>query len=97
MSAASALLLTSAPIRKPFSEVSSIPRSGSALMSTRWAGVSICSFIRSTKLVPPAMNLAAGSAAEAQAAATPLGSFVTEGFHVRPPSATSRIAATILA
>jgi len=71
-SAASPLFVTNAPMRSPCSGVSSMPRSGSALMSTRFAGVSISSFIRSTRLVPPAMNLVAGRAADAQADATSL-------------------------
>src|SRR6266478_699156 len=45
---------------------------GSRVISTSCAGASICSFIRSTRFVPPAMNLAVGCAAEAQADATSL-------------------------
>jgi len=39
---------------------SSIAASGSRPISIRRAGVSICSFMRSMRLVPPAMSLAAG-------------------------------------
>src|SRR5437870_5289363 len=59
-------------MRKPPSAVSSMRASGSRVMSTSCAGASICSFIRSTRFVPPATNLAAGSAADAQADAMSL-------------------------
>ena len=72
MSAARALFVTRAPMRRPPSSISSISASGNIPMSTRCAGVSICIFMRSMRLVPPATNLAAGWAAAAQASATPL-------------------------
>ena len=52
--------------------VSSTRSSGSRLISTSCAGVSICSFMRSTRFVPPAMNLAVGWEADAQADAISL-------------------------
>ena len=68
-SAATWLLVVIAPIRRPPSGVSSTWASGRRPTSIRCAGVSISSFIRSSRLVPPAMNLAFGvSAADFTAA-----------------------------
>ena len=60
--AARSVLRTSAPIRKPPSGVTSILSSASPFTSMRCAGFSISSFMRSSRLVPPAMNLALGIA-----------------------------------
>jgi hypothetical protein len=54
-------------MRKPPSGVSSILSSGRRLMSISWDGVSTCNFIRSSKLVPPAMIFAPGLTAAAAA------------------------------
>ena len=52
----------------------------------RCVGVSIWSFIRSSRLVPPAMNLAPGlRAAAAAASAGERGALVGEGLHALPP------------
>ena len=53
---------TSAPIRKPPRAVASILSKGSLEMSMSFAGRSTSIRIRSTRLVPPAMNFAAGLA-----------------------------------
>ena len=91
-SAARSVLRTSAPIRRPPSGVGSIRFSARSLTSIRCAGVSICSFIRSSRLVPPAMNLAPGYARRGGrrfgGRARP---FVGEGLHRFTP-ATSAIA-----
>jgi hypothetical protein len=59
-------------MRRPPSAVSSMSASGSMPISMRYVGVSISSFIRSMRLVPPAMNLAVGSrAADAHAEVKP--------------------------
>ena len=50
-------------MRKPPAAVSSIDLSGSLEISMSRAGRSTYAFIRSTRLVPPAMNFAPGSAA----------------------------------
>jgi hypothetical protein len=55
-------------MRRPPSCVGSIVSSFSPFTSIRCAGVSICSFIRSSRLVPPAMNFASGRRAAAAAA-----------------------------
>src|SRR5436190_1761213 len=54
------LLRTSAPTRTPPSGSGSIALSGSALMSSRTAGRSTWSFIRSTIVVPPARQRVEG-------------------------------------
>ena len=97
MSAASALL------RDPRADAQAAVRrslrsrqAAARLMSTRCAGVSIWSFMRSSRLVPPAMNLAPGSRRRCAGGCDAAGAFVAERLHVRPPSATSRIAATML-
>lgn len=54
-------------MRNPPASVGSTLSSLRPLTSIRWAGVSISSFIRSSRLVPPAMNLAPGLAAAAAA------------------------------
>jgi hypothetical protein len=60
-----------APTRSPPSAVASISASGNRLTSIRCDGCSIPSFIRSSRLVPPAMNLAFGvSAADLTAPST---------------------------
>jgi hypothetical protein len=51
------VLETSAPIRRPPACVSSILSKPNPLTSMRCVGVSISSFMRSIRLVPPAMNL----------------------------------------
>jgi hypothetical protein len=61
-------LRTSAPILKPPSGVGSILSSARSFTSMRCGGVSICSFIRSSRFVPPAMNLAPLMRAAAEAA-----------------------------
>ena len=57
-SAAASEFAAWAPIRSPPSGSSSMSFKGSRLMSTRWVGCSISSFIRSSRLVPPLMNFA---------------------------------------
>ena len=90
------MLRTSAPMRSPPSGVGSILSRPRPLTSIRCAGVSICSFIRSSRLVPPAMNLAPGvRAAAAAASAGDARAFVGEGLHAFLP-ATSVIASTML-
>ena len=54
---AEALLASAAPQLRNMASIRSRAR---ALMSMRWSGVSICSFMRSSRLVPPAMNRAPG-------------------------------------
>jgi hypothetical protein len=48
--------------------VAAIRDAGGPATRTRWVGVSICSFIRSRRLVPPAMKRALGCPATALAA-----------------------------
>ena len=57
-----------APIRSPPSGKSSMSRNAKRLMSTKCVGRSISSFMRSSRLVPPLMNLAPGLAAAVTAA-----------------------------
>ena len=95
-SAARSVLRTSAPMRSPPSGVGSILSSARPFTSIRCVGVSISSFIRSSRLVPPAMNLAPGMrAAAAAASAGECGALVGEGLHACLP-ATSVIASTML-
>jgi len=56
-----------APISSPPSGSSATSAKGSRLMSTRWLGCSISSFMRSSRLVPPLMNFAPGLDAAAHA------------------------------
>ena len=67
-SAAAALAVAIAPMRRPPSAVCSISASGRRPTSIRCAGRSISSFIRSSRLVPPARNCAPGVSAAALAA-----------------------------
>ena len=60
--AATSLIRASAPIRRPPPGRSSIPASGSALMSTSSRGRWTFCRIRSTSVVPPARKAARGSA-----------------------------------
>ena len=88
-----------APARRcasPPSGVGSILSSARPFTSIRCAGVSICSFIRSSRLVPPAMNLAPGSArGGGRGLGGRAGALVGEGLHASLP-ATSVIASTML-
>ena len=52
-------------------------------MSTRWTGVSTCSFIRSSRLVPPAMILAPGWADSGGGLRRRACTLVGEGLHAR--------------
>ena len=57
------------------------------MTSTRWAGVSISSFIRSSRLVPPAMNFAPGVARRGRGRfGGRARALVGEGLHARPPA-----------
>ena len=66
-------------------------------MSTRWAGVSICSFMRSMQVGAAGDELGCGLGCRCAGGRDAARPFVAERLHVRPPSATSRIAATMLA
>ena len=71
---------------QPPSGVVSILSSARPFTSMRCVGVSIWSFIRSSRLVPPAMNLAPGiRAAAAAASAGESRALVGEGLHALPP------------
>src|SRR2546421_724852 len=59
--AAMSLIRSSAPIRRP--SVVSIPRNGSPLMSRTCCGVNTFSFIRSTRVVPPARKVPGAASA----------------------------------
>src|SRR5579872_4100960 len=75
---AMSLIRSSAPIRRP--SLVSMPRNGSALMSMTRLGVSTLSFIRSTRVVPPARKVPG----EARAAATVAGAVRSKG-RIGPP------------
>jgi hypothetical protein len=68
VSAAASEFVAWAPMRSPPPGNSSMFRKGSRLMSTRWLGCSMSSFIRSSRLVPPLMNFAPGLAIAATTA-----------------------------
>src|SRR3981189_1780337 len=74
-------------MRKPPSAVSSTALSGSREMSISREGRSTSSFIRSIRLVPPAMNFAFGSAiAVRTASAMPLARVDSKLITALPPS-----------
>src|ERR671916_1623166 len=77
------LIRSSAPSRSP--SVVSMPRRGSALMSSTCCGVSTLSFIRSTRVVPPARNVP-GSAS---ASSTVVGAVSSNG-RIGPPRLVDR-------
>src|SRR3954454_17881686 len=73
------LIRSSAPSRRP--SLVSIPRSGSALMSRTCCGASTFSFIRSTRVVPPARNVPG----PARASSTVAGAVSSKGRTGSPP------------
>src|SRR3569833_38187 len=75
---ATSLIRSSAPIRRP--SLVSMPRNGSALMSRTCCGVTTLSFIRSTRVVPPARKVPG----EARAASTVAGAVSSNG-RIGPP------------
>src|SRR5579872_3987774 len=75
---AMSLIRSSAPIRRP--SLVSMPRNGSALMSVTCAGVRTLSFIRSTRVVPPARKVPGA----ARAASTVAGAVRSKG-RMGPP------------
>src|SRR5690606_33607673 len=103
---ATSLIRSSAPMRSP--SLASMPRSGSALMSSTRCGASTSSFIRSTSVVPPARNVpGAASASSAVAGAVssngrigpphPLGRLLDRGDDVRVRGAAAEVAGHELA
>src|SRR5882757_11353887 len=75
---AMSLIRSSAPIRSP--SLVSMPCNGSPLMSRTCCGVRTLSFIRSTRVVPPARNVPD----EAMAASTVVGAVSSNG-RIGPP------------
>ena len=76
---------SSAPSRSP--SLVSMPRRGSALMSSTCCGVSTLSFIRSTRVVPPARNVPPDSA---RASSTVAGAVSSNG-RIGPPHLVDRL------
>src|SRR5687768_8086542 len=77
------LIRSSAPSRSP--SLVSMPRRGSALMSSTCCGVSTLSFIRSTRVVPPARNVPGSASASSTVAGA-----VSSNGRIGPPRLVDR-------